>query len=150
MKVAHLVLLACAGCGYAPAYESQLSVSPRFTPEASVEVFSAAEQWNVAMGIEVLHPILRECPGDGSRCIEPGTLPYDVIGRTYFAYRSVIDVDKLDLYGLTVQPTALHELGHAMGLVHHPEGTAMAADRHVQAFAPMPDDVAQWRAINDP
>lgn len=137
-----------AGCYADPQYSAQLSVSPDFTPEAQTEVFLAAQQWNDALGTEALKPTVRQCPNDGSRCISPGLLPGAIIGQTLDAYRTTIDVDKLDAYGLTYQPTMLHELGHAMDLVHHAPGTAMAADRHEQAFAPTPDDVAQWHSLH--
>jgi predicted Zn-dependent protease len=144
------------GCAPRPA---ELHVSPDFTPAEQAAVLAAAEQWNAALGETALEPRIGACPSDGI-CIAPATSP--VAGDAHGADETSIGVtvgelsrttsylyvDRIAYWGWSVQATALHELGHAMELVHHAPGTAMAAFAHEQSVTVTADDVEQWRGAH--
>lgn len=138
-----------------------IALSPDFTADERIAIGSAAAAWMAALPelSLTLAQGARDCAGalpSATLCIARGAAPPspNVLGATFPAGDFRGDAARITLYpgtvaadGVPLELTALHELGHGMGLVHRAPGTVMAPDENNQANAPTPDDLAQWRAL---
>lgn len=170
LKIAALfaVLLAfTAGCAAAPVAEvPTLWLTPSLSAREAQAVIDGLDRWTTATGGEVSFAVAYGTPAD----YVPGKLIPGVIVVTREDVASFVDVDNLgpgfDDHGITIGSTGrragqvklcgwddtatdaqlaglvVHELGHALGLLHVTEGVSvMYADAALDAPEISPSDV---------
>jgi hypothetical protein len=137
-----------------------LSISPRFTAEQTDSIIAGATEWSRAtVGLtfefvvsECMHGVLGESvcihPSDRRACNNEYASgcatghPGDGIAiiTAEIAAQAADDVEGKAVF----HHTAMHELGHAMGLAHSKPGTLMNGDYWTAADHVTSDDVAQF------
>ena len=153
-------MLGCSS-GYAPlealrSYE--LDVSPSMPVDAQGATIAAAVQWEMAIPELSFYERVAECPSprpSGAICVEAGddaSVSANITGQTWVSGSTKYDgstaylyLGNIASYGYPVQLVALHELGHAMGLVHDTEVvTAMWPTTNQQSPEVTATDITKW------
>lgn len=142
-----------AGCAapYSAPTSYQVHLDASLPADASLAVVDAAEAWSQALPELRIAVMVDACSGDETTiCVSAGVnADPDIMGSTVQTKTTMavtLNLDNIAGRGASIEQTALHELGHGMGLHHHAPGTVMAAEQNEQATWPTADDVAQFRS----
>ena len=134
--------------GYPTTYD--LVIDPSFGSDESQAIIDAATAWESATGVD-FHVSIADCiplKSPGVICVRDATsLQSDELGLTTWNKETgSADVElPATAIGLSQwYPVALHELGHAMGLVHHVGAFVMNPVLQSDATSPTEDDIEQW------
>jgi Matrixin len=177
-----LGVLLCVGgsaCDTLPGTHYNVYIDPGFTPDQQQGVLQAMEQWTKVIPSLQLTPFLGNCSGIHTHeiCIHPSyqdadngtelgvtfTKPGPGTKGTTGGGGTGVDGGEIWLYIPSIQDdvsnhpqvftqTATHELGHAMGLLHHtdvpcimyPFINSTDAQGAYETTYPTTDDVEQW------
>lgn len=153
MRLWPIATLLLSGC-FSPINGYSVTVSPDFTAEQRQAVHAGISAWHAAIPELAVSVHDGPCEDPTSICLAPdnAAMPGDVhwAGWTSPDHMHLfIATDRIAAHGYgmrTVQQTAAHELGHAMGLEHTKAGDLMAAEVGEQAHDVTDNDRAQWWA----
>ena len=176
MRRSSLVVLlvsqaACAGQSVPPlrpVTEYVVGLDGSLRPEDAADVVAAIDSWRSALGSRATVRVVSvplgtsgTCPGmyvtgwAVAVCVADGAYwnhqapenPAGLVIGSEYKGQVWLQCDQMRAAGASVQTTAAHELGHAMGLVHTGWGTLMCPDYYGQATEPTQADLAQWEAV---
>ena len=129
-----VLVVAALGCSAAPQPQHyHLTIEPGFTEDQSNAIFDAAAEWqgssdsfvtfDGAPGLDYVITVVPTTPDQIVAEFGGGKIGFDQTngGSSTIAIVTTLDAE-------TFHQTALHELGHALGLVHLPPGNVMCAD----------------------
>lgn len=174
-----LLLILTAGCRCPPlGHRYTLMVDPTFSPDEQEAFLAAADSWTKSVSV-TLNVQVGVCGTvtDGMICshhtdragiptgngIGPSTL-----ACTHQEHDSFIDIDGGDMYFdvpflmswaphdnqtylYEFQHAIAHEMGHAMGLIHHdpPSGELylMGTYSNQDSLGPVDNDIEQWKSL---
>lgn len=91
------------------------------------------------LGMICMHPVASIPPNP----FEPGVLT----GYTVFTEMWLVESTLVKQSPALAQRLIAHEMGHAMGLLHHGPGTLMYPYSDQGSLTVTPDDVEQWKAV---